>query len=946
MSTRGNDELVARLSAFVEWRNDYLTGDEKGEAQLFCERLFLAFGHDGVKEAGATLEARLKKFDVKGTAFADLMWKPRCLIEMKKSKTDLSRHFRQAFTYWVQAVPGRPRYVVLCNFDEFWIYDFDRQVDAPVDIVSLTDLPNRYDALAFLLPEQKAPVFGNDLVAVTRDAAAAVSGVFRSLHARGIDRRLAQRFVLQCVVAMFAEDIGLLSEKSFTRALRDAKDGSEAYDLIGGLFIAMNSPGNTPAGRYSGTPYFNGGLFATIVPMNLTGDELQRLREASNTDWSGVRPEIFGTLFEESMDAGERHAYGAHFTSAADIAKVVVPTIVDPWQAKINDATSISDLEKILFEMATFRVLDPACGSGNFLYVAYREMRRLESEVKRAISDRRRSAGLAAQDTFSYVTPDHFFGIDRNEFAVEVAKVTMTLAKKLAADEFGDFEPVLPLDDLDGAIRAGDALFTPWPKANAIIGNPPYLGRRRMAEELGVEYTQRLAERYPEIGGVSDLVCYWFPLAHDALPVGGRAGFVATQAIRDGASRKASLDYVVDNDGAIIEAVSVQPWSGDAVVHVSIVNWIKGTEYAPTQRVLWLDQGNLRLPVKFIAPSLKPTTDVRLAIPLLCNRRPKTCFQGQTTGDVKGFRLKPDQLGSFDTGSRKLIHPVIGGDSLIHELGPTNYVIDIPFDDLVDAEQAAPEAMSHLKKLVLPGRQKRAVEQDSKNKTMLLKNPNAKTNKHHGRFLDYWWRHAYRRDDLIEQLENTDRYIALTIVAAVGRRSIYQFVDSRIRPDASLQAFTLEDDYSFGVLSSSLHRQWFDERCSKLKVDPRYTPTTVYDTFPWPLHPAQPKIDAVVKASADIIQLRETYFDKGMTLAAQYDAIRGPGSSMLGKLHSRLDKAVINLYGFSQQDDLLAQLLALNLAAAGQQGQAQAPGGSTFPNTKITSYKLRCPDAP
>lgn len=933
-------ELVESLASFVSWRRRYLRGDEKGEAQVFCERLFRAFGHEGVREAGATLEARLKKIDAKGTAFADLMWKPRCLIEMKKSGTDLSRHFRQAFAYWVQAVPNRPRYVVLCNFDEFWIYDFDRQVDAPVDIVALDDLPQRYDALTFLLPVAVAPVFGNDLVAVTREAAAAVSSVFRSLHARGVDRRLAQRFVLQCVVAMFAEDIKLLPKKSFTRAVRDARDGSEAYDLIGGLFVAMNSPGQTPAGRYSGTPYFNGGLFSTIVPMSLTEDELMKLREASNTDWSGVRPEIFGTLFEESMSAGERHAYGAHFTSQADIAKIILPTIVQPWQDRIVAASSINDLEKILLDMAVFRVLDPACGSGNFLYVAYREMRRLESEVKRAISDRRRSTGRAAQDVFSYVTTDHFFGIDRNEFAVEVAKVTMTLAKKLAADEFGDFESVLPLDDLDDVIQARDALFSPWPRADVIIGNPPYMGRRRMVDELGADYTQQLAAAYPGVGGVSDLVCYWFPIAHDALAEGGRAGFVATQAIRDGASRKASLDYLVENRGVIVDAVSVQPWSGDAVVHVCIVNWVKGAEHAPSSRILWLDDGNLRLPMQFIPASLKPTTDVRLAVPLAVNRKPKTCFQGQTTGHVEGFRLHGDQLADFDAGSHAYIYPVIGGDSLIHELAPTEFVIDVSVGDIIEAEQVAPAAMAHLRKKVLPDRLERAIGQREKNEALLAKSPRAKTNKHHERFLEFWWRHAYRRDDLIREIDKLDRYIALTIVAAVGRKSIYQFVDSSIRPDASLQVFTLSDDYSFGVLSSSLHRQWFDERCSKLKVDPRYTPTTVYDTFPWPVNPSQPRIDAVVRVSADILQLREAYLNKGITLAQQYNSLRKPGSSMLGKLHDRLDNVVMELYGFSRQDDVLAQILALNLAAAEQPGQQQSPGGARLSNTRVTSYRV------
>lgn len=934
------------LASFVAWRKEHLKGDEKGEAAIYLERLFQAFGHGGVREAGATLEARIHRLDFKGVSYADLMWKPRCLIEMKKSGTDLTRHYRQAFQYWIEAVPDRPRYVILCNFDELWIYDFDQQLDAPVDVVKLADLPERYAALAFMLPIEQAPLFGNDLVAVTRSAAAQVSGVFRSLHDRGIDRVVAQRFVLQSVVAMFSEDIGLLPDKYFTRGLDDARTGADAYDLLGGLFREMNAPGRTAGGRYAGTPYFNGGLFRSIEPVELTNGELGELRGAAQTNWSAVRPEIFGTLFETSMDKGERHAYGAHFTSQADIAKVVLPTIVKPWTELISAASTIVQYEQLLLDMAAFRVLDPACGSGNFLYVAYREMRRLEAEVKLRIDERRKSAEIASQAALSYVTPDHFLGLDNNRFAVEVAKVTMMLAKKLSADELDDDQPVLPLDNLDDTIRYADALFEPWPKANVIVGNPPYLGRRKMVEELGAPYTAKLAQEHPGVGGVSDFVCYWFPLAHDALPLGGRAGLVATQAIRDASSRKASLDYVVDHGGVIFDAVSSQPWSGDAAVTVSIVNWVKGEQYAPKERVLWLDEGELRLPVAEIPASLKPTTDVATALPLGSNQRPKVCFQGQTTGNVAGFRLTRAEALAIvrsDGLSRSVIHPMISGDPMIHSLGPTDFVIDVPFTDATEARAKAPGALAHLARTVLPGREESAAKEEARNAEVLAANPRSKTNKHHANFLSTWWRHAYRRDDMLKAISGLSRYIALTIVAADGRKSIYQFVDSSIRPDASLQVFAFDDDYSFGVLSSSLHRTWFDERCSRLETRPRYTPTTVWDTFPWPANPGTEQVARVASIVSDLLSLREEYVARGSTLGEQYDSLRLPGRSALRDLHDQLDEAVLDAYGFSRGDDLLAQLLALNLAAASQPGVARRPGGADFEGAYTSDFRLMAP---
>ncbi|MDX9974618.1 MAG: class I SAM-dependent DNA methyltransferase, partial [FCB group bacterium] len=189
------DQRRDLLDTFVKYATT-LSGDEKGEAQVFLDRLFQGFGHAGYKEAGATLESRVRAKD-KGTRFADLLWTPRVLIEMKKRGQNLALHYDQARDYWHDTYP-KPRYVVLCNFDEFWVYDFFNQSD-PVDAVRLEEVPNRYLSLAFLFPEEVKPQFGNDRVAVSRKAANAVAEAFNELIARGEDRARAQRFVLQCV---------------------------------------------------------------------------------------------------------------------------------------------------------------------------------------------------------------------------------------------------------------------------------------------------------------------------------------------------------------------------------------------------------------------------------------------------------------------------------------------------------------------------------------------------------------------------------------------------------------------------------------------------------------------------------------------------------------------------------------------------------------------------
>lgn len=234
------DSLKASLKGFVDYWSK-LQGDEKGEAQVFCDRFFQAFGHDGYKEAGASLEERVKRKG-KSTRFADLVWKPRLLLEMKKRGQNLENHKDQAFDYWKDLVPERPKYMALCNFDELWIYDFDIQIDEPVDKVKIENLPEQYSSLNFMLPEKKEPIFRNNQVAVARKAANQVAMVFNLLVGRGEPPERAQRFVLQCVLSMFSEDFGLLPKDFFTEMLLKCLKGESAYDLLGDLFRQMNNP--------------------------------------------------------------------------------------------------------------------------------------------------------------------------------------------------------------------------------------------------------------------------------------------------------------------------------------------------------------------------------------------------------------------------------------------------------------------------------------------------------------------------------------------------------------------------------------------------------------------------------------------------------------------------------------------------------------------------------
>lgn len=358
------DEAKERIEKFVAYVGT-LDGDEKGEAHVFCDRLFLAFGWSGYKEAGASLEMRvpmLGKKSKKTTKYVDLVWpsnppqRPGCLIEMKRRGEKLERHYQQAFEYWQHIVPHRPRYVILCNFDEWWIYDFDLQLYEPVDRFSLQDLPNCYPALNFLFPQPKKPQFGNDRIAVTRGAADKIATLFKRLVERRVESKQAQRFVLQCVVSLFAEDIELLPKGFFTELIEDCRSGASAFDLIGDLFRWMNTRGGAKAGRYKGVGYFNGGLFAKVEPVDLNKDDLDLLADAAKENWAKVHPAVFGTLFQSSTVEPERHALGAHFTSEADIQKIVLPTIVRPWRERITAAKTLEALLALRKELRRYLI--------------------------------------------------------------------------------------------------------------------------------------------------------------------------------------------------------------------------------------------------------------------------------------------------------------------------------------------------------------------------------------------------------------------------------------------------------------------------------------------------------------------------------------------------------------------------------------------------------------
>ncbi|MSR65453.1 MAG: class I SAM-dependent DNA methyltransferase [Verrucomicrobiae bacterium] len=948
-----------KLSQFVAWVQQHIKGDEKGESQIFLDRLFQAFGHGGVKEAGATLEMRVPKNDENGVAFADLVWKPVVLVEMKKRGVNLQPHYRQAFDYWTRLVPNRPRYVVLCNFDEFRVYDFETQIDTPKDTVALTELPKNYGALRFLEPGSPKPTFGNDHVVVTGQAADALANCFNKILKRGVERPLVQRFILQTLVSLFAEDIGLLPKYLVVQLLEDCHSPSDTHDIIGGLFEAMNTKQTATGGRFKGVAYFNGGLFAQPARVELADTELVLLREAAKFNWSQVRPEIFGTLFQHSLGTEERRAFGAHFTHPADIMKIVGPTIVEPWREQIESARTLKRLRELLHRLHRFRVLDPAGGSCNFLYISYRELKRLEARLYQRMAEFA-SEAEPGQMRLSFLSVKNFFALDINPLAIEIGKVTMMIARKLAIDELHITEPALPLDNLDDNFICCDALLdahsnpTQWPEADVLVGNPPFTGAKFLKPQRGPDYVNAVRRAYPDVPGMADYCVYWFRKAHDHLPpctaadpVAGRAGLVGTQNVRNNQSRVGGLDYICKT-GTVIEAVENQPWSGEANVHVSIVNWAKTQDAVllPKNRRLWFkvepDPAMKKLRQRgtgsaakeyeldfrecdYINSALSDRADVGSARALPCNEKPKRVFQGVTPGH-DGFVLNEREKCEIekDGKSASVVRAYLTGREIVTGDGtPERFIIDFQRRSILDV-QSYPSAFAHVQRHVLPDIERKAHEEHA----------TETVRKAH---VEKWWMLWRDRREMFEGFTQlSGRFVACS---RVTKRPIFVFMNTQVWPSDKVQAFLFDDDYSFGILQSAAHWQWFLTKCSKLTERLSYSIESVFDTFPWPQSPTAKQIEAVAATGRGVRHVRDEALKsvKG-GLRTLYRTLQLPGKNPLKDAHAALDAAVLDAYGFSAKKDLLAQLLALNLDVAHRIEQGQpvtAPGvPKNYPDAK------------
>jgi hypothetical protein len=828
-----------------------------------------------------------------------------CVWEMKgPEEKDLGKHHKQVLGYWAIT---RTRYMVLCNFHELWIYDTDVEGGQlePAMKLKLSDLPAHPEALLFLRGEEA--YFAQRAERITQKMAGNVGALVRELlddeANQGRERENITRFFLQCVFAMFAEDADLIPAGMFTTVL-DAAYKAGRMDSVYVLFDDFSrSNANDKSNPYA--PYINGALFDRDQPrLHLSREQMEQLYLAAKAfDWYDVRPEIFGSIFEQALHKSQRHEWGMHFTRETDIAKVIMPTVVEPWRQRIRAVRTPKDALRAIEQMRAYHILDPACGCGNFLYVAYREMKRLEAALRARwhevhLAKVSRKADIPPSPPGAYFGLSQMHGIEIDGFAAQLARVVLWIGEYLAAREHGLIDETLPLKNLDEVIQCADALDAPWPRPDgelAIIGNPPYLGVRKMRAELGDEYVEKLFAAFPD-NHAADYVTYWFPPALRTLRPGERAGYVTTNSIAQNESREASIDKILAAGGTITDAWKSYPWPGDAAVHVSIVNWIMAR-----------DEGIKRLDdreVGVITPRLTNATDVTGAKTIPANKG--MSFMGVTPGNA-GFILDEEQRAAIvaeDPTSATVIKPYLIGRDINREIDqrPTRWIVDLDSFGQEEAQQYL-GAYRHVQREVYHIR---------------------KTNRRDA-YARLWWRFVEPRPGMRAAFAGNQRCLAVSLVSP---HMAFAWMNTAIVPGNTVIVATLPSDYAFGLLQSLIHQTWVLQHGSTLKSDQRYTPTTVFETFPFPLLPNggyDPRVvpdtpeAAAVSAAAEALYTRRAALcrERQLGLTKLYNLMKAGDLPELQTLHDTLNDAVTACYAWPEgtwrdDNEVLTRLLALN----------------------------------
>ncbi len=923
-----------------------------------------------------TFEAGAERTSTGRQGWADVWKRGHFGWEYKGAHADLAAAYRQLLDYREDL--ENPPALVVSDMDRIEVHTNFTGTRPAIETVTLDQLAEGGDRTAEALRVLRAVMLDPEALRpeqtpdeITQLAAARFAEIAQSMHERGHDPERVAHHLNRVVFCLFAEDARLLPERVLTDMIESRRGDPEAFDRgLRELFLRMS---DRDADRFYGNvrvEWFNGGLFDDAEVIPCTREELRAMHDAALLDWSRVEPAILGTLFERGLDPEKRGQLGAHYTDHEKIMMVVEPVVLDPlrrefaaMQARVEELVAGREPSPLTLDgrrraqlpawerdaeaawrgflgrLRSVRVLDPACGSGNFLYVTLRLLKDLEQEAIRWGAEQ-----LRIPADFPQVDPHNVLGIEINPYAQELAGVSIWIGHIQWMIDHGyglPTDPVLePLDNIEqrDAILARDDEGAPvpatWPAAEFVVGNPPFLGAKRMRLSLGDEYVDELFAAWDDrVGREADLVCYWHELARHQIESGasGRAGLLATNGIRDRWGRDTLRRIKATGD--IFLAWSNEPWTVEgAAVRVSIVGQDGGHE---TRREL---DGK---PVSEIHANLATGADLTKAQVL--PEGAGIAFMGIMRGgsfDIPGSLAREMLRAPTNVNGRPNSDVVVPWPTATDVVKRPRdmFVIDFGTDMGVGDAAAYEMPFSHIETHVRPVRA---------------------TNRQKS-YRELWWRHIASRPVMRAALDQLPRFI---VTPLVSKHRVFTWLSAPVLPDARLIVFARADDYAFGVLHSRAHELWSLGTGTRLGVgnDPQYTLTSTFETFPfpWPLDTPDEALsveqrahrDAIAEAARALDEARRRWLNPPELVREEPDVVPSlpprllpvdedaervlrkrtltnlynERPAWLAHLHATLDASVYAAYGWGDaaasgelgEEELLGRLLALNLERAG-----------------------------
>jgi len=887
------NEIRRRLSAFAkEWQH---TVRENADAKLFWARFYECFG---IRPESATIYEKAVSKLGGGRGFIDSFIPGKLIVEHKSRGKDLDAAFAQASEYFMALKDAeRPRYIITSDFARFRLTDL--RTDATHEC-SLKELPKRADWFAFLVEDAAGEIAEESKI--DRRAAYQVSKLHQALlDVRFIGHDL-EVFMTRLLFCFFADDTGIFGENGqFTRLVqRSREDGKDLGSMLAELFQVLDT--SPDIRQYSldedlaAFEYINGSLFAerTRIPA-FNHDLRQLLLESSELDWSGISPAIFGAMFQGVLEQqhptdkrqATRRELGAHYTSERNILRVINPLCMDDLRAELHAPKRTKITLRALYDkLPTLTFFDPACGCGNFLVIAFRDLRRLEMEVIAELWGEQR--GVLDVSTLCRVNVHQFYGIEIDAAAAHIARVALWITDHQmnleAAERFGTTRPTVPLVTAPTIVCA-NALQTDWrtvlapAECSYVLGNPPFIGAKYMSDGQRTDVVPIFARL--NNGGLLDYVAAWYvkAAAYIAQNPAVDVAFVSTNSITQGEQAGVLWPWLLGHGITIRFAHRTFQWSnegkGVAAVHCVIVGF--GLRQ-PAKRTLYVYSDGIKgeptaIPAKNINPYLTDAPNVVL------QRRGKPLCDVPAMGignkpiDGGQYLFTPEEMREFlqrEPGAQPYFRRWLGADEFLN--GYERWCLW-----LGDAEPAALKTLPLTMERVAAVRRLRAASKSAPTRK-LAETPR----RFHVEFMP-------DKDYLVIPEVSSERRNFIPIGYFAPETLASNLL--RIVPHATL--------YDFGVLSSSMHNAWMRTVAGRLKSDYRYSVHIVYNNFPWPQDVPEEKRVAVAQAAQLVLTARAAH--RGATLADLYNPDGMPTD--LQDAHRMLDRAVDAAYGYRGAKD-------------------------------------------